>query len=65
MVEPMTDEASDINPSSALSSLMVTLFGGKRRSVQEHIRILHSAGYQVLSWNDLGLSLYKMVVAQV
>lgn len=65
VVEPMTDEASDINPSSALSSLMVTLFGGKRRSVQEHIRILHSAGYQVLSWNDLGLSLYKMVVAQV
>ena len=65
VVEPMTDEEAEINPSSALSSLMVTLFGGKRRSVQEHIRLLHFAGYLVLSWHNLGLSLYKMVVAQV
>lgn len=65
VVEPMMDENAKPNPSSILSSLMVTLFGGRRRSVQMYMRLMRSAGYAELSWNDLGLSLYKMVLARV
>lgn len=63
VVEPMrNDEDRKPDPSSSLSALMVTLFGGRRRSVQEYIQLLRSAGYNGLSWSELGLSVYKVVV---
>lgn len=63
VVEPMIDESAETNPSSVLSSVMVTLFGGRRRSVQEYMTLLRSVGYVDLSWRDCGPSIYKMVVA--
>jgi cyclopropane fatty-acyl-phospholipid synthase-like methyltransferase len=65
VVEPMIDEKVNSNPSSVLTSLMLTLFGGRRRSVQEYIGILRSAGYTRVSWRDCGLSIYKIVVAHI
>lgn len=65
IVEPMTEENSSPNPSSALSSLMVTLLGGRRRSAQEYIKLLCSAGYVGISWQDCGLSMYKMVTGSI
>ena len=62
VVEPMLDEDAEMSMSSVLSSLMITLFGGKRRSAQEYIRLLRSCGYGG-GWRDLGLSIYKLVVA--
>jgi cyclopropane fatty-acyl-phospholipid synthase-like methyltransferase len=65
VVEPMMDENVNSDPSSVLTSLMLTLFGGRRRSVQEYIKFLRSAGYNGLSWRDCGLSIYKIVVAHI
>jgi len=65
VVEPMTDESVETNRSSVLSSLMLTLAGGRRRSVQQYVKLLSSAGYARLSWSDCGLSIYKMVVARI
>jgi len=65
VVEPMTDDTAKPDPGSVLSSLMLPLFGGRRRSVQQHISLLHSAGYARTDWRDCGLSIYKMVVAHI
>jgi len=65
VLEPMLDENEDSDMSSVLSSLMVTLFGGKRRSVQEYTKFLRSAGYVEVSWKDCGLSIYKMIVGHI
>ena len=65
VVEPMMDENSNPSPNSVATSLMLTLFGGKRRSAQEYIRILRSAGYTRTSWYDCGLSIYKIVVGHI
>jgi demethylspheroidene O-methyltransferase len=63
VIEPMWGHQSDMaNRGAVLSALMLTLFGGRRRSVEDYIRILSLAGYSDLSWSDLGLSLYKVVV---
>ncbi len=63
IVEPMNDDTLKHDPSSVLTSLMITLFGGRRRSVQEYAALMQSAGYTSPSWRDCGLSLYRMVVA--
>jgi hypothetical protein len=65
VVKPMTDEATEKTPRSVLSSLMVTLFGGKRRRVQEHVELLTSSGYPEVYWYDCDLSIYKIVVAHL
>jgi len=65
VVEPMMDENVNPNPSSVATSLMLALFGGKRRSFQEYMRILCSAGYTGTSCYDCGLSIYKIVVGHI
>lgn len=65
VVEPMNDDTAKHDPSSVLTSLMITLFGGRRRSVQEYAALMESAGYAHLSWRDCGLSLYRIVVAHI
>ncbi|MCB9453348.1 MAG: methyltransferase [Anaerolineaceae bacterium] len=65
IIEPMPDGGTAPDPSSAITNLMLTLMGGKRRSVQEMMRFLEKAGYRDITWRDCGLSLYKMVVAHV
>lgn len=61
IVEPMAEERVLPNRSSTPSSLMVTLLGGKRRTVPEYIRFLSLAGYAEITSQDCGLSMYKMV----
>ncbi|UCD56017.1 MAG: methyltransferase domain-containing protein, partial [Candidatus Hydrogenedentota bacterium] len=65
VVEPMNDDTVALTPSSVVTSLMLALFGGRRRSVQDYINLFRSAGYAEVSWRDCGLSLYKMVVARL
>jgi|LGVF01.1.fsa_nt_gb demethylspheroidene O-methyltransferase len=65
VVEPMTNESAKTDSSSVLSSLMLTLFGGKRRSVQDYMRLLRSAGFVEPSWRDCGLSTYRMVMGRI
>ncbi|MBI5116005.1 methyltransferase domain-containing protein [Candidatus Poribacteria bacterium] len=64
VIEPMNDDSEQPTRSSALTSLMITLFGGKRRSMQEYAAFLRSVGYTDLSWSDCGLSLYRIVAAR-
>jgi cyclopropane fatty-acyl-phospholipid synthase-like methyltransferase len=65
VVEPMNDDTLKHDPSSVLTSLMITLFGGRRRSVQEYAALMRSAGYTQLSWRDCELSLYRIIVAHI
>ncbi len=65
IVEPITDETAKPDLSSVQSSLMVTLWGGRRRSVQQYIKLLSSVGYTQVNWYDCGLSIYKMIVAHI
>lgn len=63
VIEPMLNSKDGKpDPSASLTSLMLTLFGGRRRSAQEYVQFLRSAGYNQVSWSELGLSLYKVVV---
>jgi len=63
VIEPMlSDKSGKPDPGSSLSALMLTLFGGRRRSVLQYMQLLRSAGYSRLSWSELGLSLHKVVV---
>lgn len=65
IVEPMTDDNVKPDPGSVLSSLMLPLFGGRRRTVQQYMEILQSAGYTNLRWRECGLSAYKMIEAYI
>jgi len=65
IIEPMIDDSEAVNPSSVLSSLMVSLLGGRRRSVQEYVGMLKSAGYGEFSCLDCGLSIYRIVFARL
>ena len=65
VVEPMTDDTAKLDSGSVLSSLMLPLFGGSRRSVQQYIGFLRSASYTRLRWRHCGLSTYKMVEAHI
>lgn len=65
IIEPMTDDSKAVDPSSVLSSLMVALLGGRRRSVGEYMSMLKSAGYEDPSCLDCGLSIYRIVVAHL
>ena len=65
IIEPMMDDSKAVDPSSVLSSLMVSLLGGRRRSIREYISMLKSAGYAEPSYLDCGLSIYRIVVARL
>jgi len=63
VIEPMFDdeEPSNLNP----TAMMLALFGGKRRSFQEHIRLLEEVGYTPEMHQSIGLSAYRMIVARL
>ena len=63
IIEPMFDdeEPTNLNP----SAMMLALFGGRRRSFQEHIRILEEVGFTPKIHLPIGLSNYRMIVARL
>ena len=63
VIEPMFDEeeSTNLNP----TAMMLALFGGKRRSFQEHIRLLEEVGYTPEMHLPIELSSYRMIVARL
>jgi demethylspheroidene O-methyltransferase len=61
--EPMLDKSAEGDANLVLTSLMLTLFGGKRRTLQEIGEMMKMAGYKSPACQDLGLSLYRLVYA--
>jgi len=63
--EPMNDDNQQIDKSSALSSLMLSLMGGKRRKKSEYIDLLKSLGFNKITCTDLDFSIFKVISGQV
>lgn len=62
--EPMNEDSQEIDKSSALSSLMLSLMGGKRRKVSEYTHLLKSLGFSKTTCIDLGFSVYKVILGE-
>lgn len=62
VVEPMWDAREAKDPGAVLSSMMLALLGGRRRSVTEYLQLLRDSGFREVAWRDCGLSQYRMVV---
>lgn len=63
IVEPITHTTQARDPDSAATALMVTLFGGARRSVARYETLLTDTGYGTIEWGECGLSLFKFISA--
>lgn len=64
IIEPITGEDVQTgNLSSSVSALMLSLLGGKRRSIRQYEEMLNQAGFRDCMTKALGLSLYKSIRA--
>jgi ubiquinone/menaquinone biosynthesis C-methylase UbiE len=64
-VEPMFNEAEPLTESALPAAIMLSLLGGRRRSVQAYERLFKSAGYSDVSWRESGQSIWRLVIACV
>ncbi len=62
--EPMNEDNQQIDKSSALSSLMLSLMGGKRRKVSEYTDLLKSLGFGRITCIDLDFSIFKVILGR-
>ena len=62
--EPMNEDDQQIDKSSALSSLMLSLMGGKRRKVSEYTDLLKSLGFSKITYIDLDFSVFKVILGR-
>jgi demethylspheroidene O-methyltransferase len=62
--EPMNREDREIDKSSSLSTLMLSLMGGRRRKVSEYSALLHSLGFNETICVDLDFSIFTVVLGR-
>lgn len=64
IVEPMDRVSAETDLSSSITALMLTLMGGRRRTVEEYTEMFQTLGLRNIQCIDLGWSKHRIVLAR-